>query len=137
MMIRKQTQPIQRPESRPTSLAVILVPRAKEEVKASVNPCHSSFMGCITRHQVERQFVSISIWASAKTRSVLVNTYVACLDATRTILRLNTKDNESRMAEESKGMLGSALRLTLSLSCQLMIERCAPLAIFLSKAVFV
>ena len=63
--------------------------------------------------------------------------YVVCLDATETILRPNTKDNESRMAEESKGNQSSALRLILSLSCQLMIEQCTLLARFLSKAVSV
>ena len=116
-------------------LEVVLAPKGKGEARPSGSPCHSSFMGCITKRLLERQSVSTSIWANARTRSVLENMCAACLGVTRTTLRQNMRANENKLTEDPKGTLRNALRQTMSLRRQLMMEQRVILAGFLLKAV--
>ena len=84
-----------------------------------------------------KQSVSTSIWASARIKSVLVNMCAVCQGATRITLRQNMRANENRLAEDPKGTLCNALRQTMSLRCQLMMEQRTILSRYLLKAVSV
>ena len=108
--------------------------KAKGEARTRGSRCHISFMGCITRRLQGKQSVSTSIWASARIRNALVNMCVACQGATRTTLRRNMRANENRLAEDPKGTLCNALRQTMCLRCQLMMEQRTILSRYLWKA---